>query len=354
MIPAKNRDRKCSTCRHYQPSPLWRKGWCRNPLLYDRNTNHLVEADSLACNRTFIDYWEPITGPTPQVAPQVRPGTKPRIAPSIPIGTTDAQGNRGVVTGNTPASGVPVYTPSEVGDTSFDLTHEPPNVSVILPDLPTHNLEQPGNGAKVTGRIEFIEGPDVPDYRVATAPEPERAVAAAVRSLSAAERIRQARMQQGQFLSTTLGRIALAVAAVLVLGAIIGGLYMAARGQGDTNSPAVIPAASMTVPIPTPTGFGDATVTPVPTNTPVPPPPGVMAIGGWAQVKTSGLTMRAEPSLTGAKITVLKNGTTARIVGGPQAANGVTWWKLDMSSSNPAWVGWCSGQYLAPVGPPSP
>src|SRR5438477_3641624 len=105
MIPAKNRDRKCSTCRHYQPSPLWRKGWCRNPLLYDRNTNHLVEADSLACNRTFIDYWEPIQGPVPEMAPQAR-SAKPRIAPSIPMGTMDSAGNRGVTTGNTPASGM--------------------------------------------------------------------------------------------------------------------------------------------------------------------------------------------------------------------------------------------------------
>ena len=101
MIPAKNRDRKCSTCRHYQPSPLWRKGWCRNPLLYDRNTNHLVEADSLACNRTFIDYWEPLTGDQAPAGPQPR-STKPRIAPSIPMTTTDPKGHRGVVTGNTP------------------------------------------------------------------------------------------------------------------------------------------------------------------------------------------------------------------------------------------------------------
>src|SRR5438876_11105786 len=125
MIPAKNRDRKCSTCRHYQPSPLWRKGWCRNPLLYDRNTNHLVEADSLACNRTFIDYWEPITGPTPQMAPQVR-STKPRIAPSIPISTTDAQGHREIVTGNTPASGMTAITEPESTDTGRAPKREPP------------------------------------------------------------------------------------------------------------------------------------------------------------------------------------------------------------------------------------
>ena len=99
MNPAKNRERKCSTCKHYQPSPLWRKGWCRNPLLYDRNTNHLVEADSLACNRTFIDYWEPAGWPARRpLGPQAR-SSKPRIAPSIPVDTMDAQGRRTTVTG---------------------------------------------------------------------------------------------------------------------------------------------------------------------------------------------------------------------------------------------------------------
>ena len=58
VTPPKPRDRKCATCRYYEASPLWRKGWCRNPLLYDPQTNHLVEAESLACSRTFIDYWE--------------------------------------------------------------------------------------------------------------------------------------------------------------------------------------------------------------------------------------------------------------------------------------------------------
>src|SRR6188472_2344782 len=110
MATAKNRDRKCSTCKHYQPSPLWRKGWCRNPLLYDRNTNHLVEADSLACNRTFIDYWEPMTGPMPSAGPQAR-SPKPRIAPSIPMDTMDAQGRHSVVTGNTPAAGMAAVVP---------------------------------------------------------------------------------------------------------------------------------------------------------------------------------------------------------------------------------------------------
>src|SRR5207244_4100625 len=117
MIPAKNRERKCSTCKHYQPSPLWRKGWCRNPLLYDRNTNHLVESESLACNRTFIDYWEPMEGPARSTTPHARLGKdgKPRIAPAIPIETVDAEGHRDVVIGNTPVAGTPTLAARSPG-----------------------------------------------------------------------------------------------------------------------------------------------------------------------------------------------------------------------------------------------
>src|SRR5438552_5592573 len=159
MIPAKNRDRKCSTCRHYQPSPLWRKGWCRNPLLYDRNTNHLVEADSLACNRTFIDYWEPITGPMQQVGPQARTN-KPRIAPSIPMNTTDAKGNRGVVTGNTPATGMAAVAPAPQQDkqeTRYAGGREVPQLSLVTPDYEPEAAEF---DPKATRQIGQIEGPE--------------------------------------------------------------------------------------------------------------------------------------------------------------------------------------------------
>lgn len=343
MIPAKNRDRKCSTCRHYQPSPLWRKGWCRNPLLYDRNTNHLVEADSLACNRTFIDYWEPITGPTPQVAPQAR-YTKPRIAPSIPIGTTDAQGNRDVVTGNTPASGMAALTEEETLGKESAPTREPPKLSFVMSDFEAH--EHSENGSKVTRMIEQIPGP----APVADPAPNNKAVSVTLNT--AAERIRQARKQQARLLNSSTGRVALIIAAVIVLAAIVGGIYMAAKGQGALKNPSVLPSPSVTRPAPTPTGFGEVTATPVPTNTPIPPPPGVMGVNGWAQVKTSGLTMRATPGLSGAKVTVLSNGMTARIIGGPETADGITWWKLDATSKNAKWVGWCSGQFLAPVPPP--
>lgn len=52
--------KKCSTCRHYEPSPIRGQGWCRNPLLRQPHERSLVGANELACDKRFYDYWEPI------------------------------------------------------------------------------------------------------------------------------------------------------------------------------------------------------------------------------------------------------------------------------------------------------
>ncbi|RIK42150.1 MAG: hypothetical protein DCC58_11435 [Chloroflexi bacterium] len=51
--------RKCSTCKHYEAAPIWRKGWCRNSLLYSPQQSHLVGEDDLDCERGMGNYWEP-------------------------------------------------------------------------------------------------------------------------------------------------------------------------------------------------------------------------------------------------------------------------------------------------------
>lgn len=51
--------RRCGTCKHFEQSPLWRQGWCRNPLLYTAQQSHFVSADELDCERGMGNYWEP-------------------------------------------------------------------------------------------------------------------------------------------------------------------------------------------------------------------------------------------------------------------------------------------------------
>lgn len=326
MIPAKNRERKCSTCKHYQPSPLWRKGWCRNPLLYDRNTNHLVEADSLACNRTFIDYWEPNEGPQAAPGPQPK-GTRPRIAPSIPMNTKDAQGRAGVVTGNTPAVGMPAVNPRQLYRPASGRGRAP--LSIVTPDF------------------EDEDGLD-------SANETEQLEQVAPVQQTAKQRIQQARAQRkpnllglsGVRLWTALGVLAF----VVLLGA--GAILMRNR---PNVAPVVVPTVTVTLPLPSPTGFGDPTATvPAAQATTGTVPTDVIAVGGWVQVSSSGgLSVREEPSTTGKRITVLANGTKAHVVDGPRTANGLTWWKVDQfSTKDDTLTGWCAESFLSPTTAP--
>jgi hypothetical protein len=50
--------RKCGTCKHFEPAPMWRKGWCRNPLLFSPQQSHLVNDEELDCERGMGNYWE--------------------------------------------------------------------------------------------------------------------------------------------------------------------------------------------------------------------------------------------------------------------------------------------------------
>lgn len=49
----------CQTCKHYEPSAIWRRGWCRNSRLYGPRDSHLVDEDALDCSRGLGSFWEP-------------------------------------------------------------------------------------------------------------------------------------------------------------------------------------------------------------------------------------------------------------------------------------------------------
>ena len=58
--------RACATCRFYEPSNVWRNGWCRNPKLYAPQESHPVAADTLDCeNADSRSYWEAAAGSGP-------------------------------------------------------------------------------------------------------------------------------------------------------------------------------------------------------------------------------------------------------------------------------------------------
>ena len=269
MIPARNRERKCSTCKHYQASPLWRKGWCRNPLLYDRNTNHLVEADTLACNRTFIDYWEPLD--TSRVAngaagEQTSTSTKPRIAPSVPLEQVDRKGNRRIVGENTPATGMPAArnTSAKPGTKPGTTNEVPPRQVLTLDatrkrsplaafteqdDLLDEDMQWPTD-PKATQQIEEVTGPEEVQQPPTTGRPASRT--------SKKQRIQRAPSVWTRPLPFVRAPLWMALALLAVL-AIAGGSYMVLRARTGQDKPAVIAVPSVTVALATATGFGDPT-----------------------------------------------------------------------------------------------
>ena len=344
MIPAKSRERKCSTCKHYQASPLWRKGWCRNPLLYDRNTNHLVEADSLACNRTFIDYWEPLDERANAQGGQPRStgttGPKPRIAPSIPLDTVDAAGTPVVSADHTPTMGSAV--PARSRKTMFrPLTgRESARTPLSLVDEDYDELE-PAD-PKATAKMPQVDRPKPGG-----------------RTLSAKERIQQARTIRRPNMGRLTGPpmwVALGVVGLLVVG--ITALLLLNRGGTQPNNSAggnVVP--QKTTALPSPTGVGDVIASPTvlsPTVAVV-VPPGTIAVNSYVKVVNTGtgLVIRRTPTRAGAKVKNVADGTRLHIIDGPEEADGFTWWKVaGFNPQSPDDSGWCVETYLTPTEAP--
>jgi hypothetical protein len=146
------------------------------------------------------------------------------------------------------------------------------------------------------------------------------------------------------------------VGALAVLIVVLAAFFIFNRGNNASNqNPAVQPIGSVQ-PQPTPTGFGDPTPTGVASSQPTTAPvaPDAIAVGGYAVVTGTGdgLIVRSSPGRSGSRIAKIADGTKARVVDGPQEADGFTWWKLDQfDKSNPALTGWSVQDYLKASAP---
>ena len=82
--------RSCQSCKHFEPSAIWRKGWCRNPRLYAPQESHVVDAASLDCSRGLGSAWEAAETETPRSSrqaeqPQRRPLVLFPVAPQLEL-----------------------------------------------------------------------------------------------------------------------------------------------------------------------------------------------------------------------------------------------------------------------------
>jgi hypothetical protein len=330
MSASKQRDRKCATCRHYQPSPLWRKGWCRNPLLFDPSTNHLVEADKLSCQRAFIDYWEArAETDKPLIGPVVT--DRPRVAPSIPLMPTGP-------------GGAPLRPPSAARVATAEVlspARDKPPLSLVRP--PPDMVEEPlpvGAAPRSGDTTPLAPGNAVPTAAISiqgvTEPPPAPARPEAV--------------EGGRPRLLLVGGVALVLLVLLVVlvARIKPGLL---PGFG---APTALPTATVAVIIPPLPPTATVPPTAVPTLVPAPPPPPApaLAVGGTAQVVNTGgssLRIRQAPNTTARILAKMPDGARLQLKGGPQQdAAKHTWWQVT-GFDNKGTLGWCIQDYLKPV-----
>lgn len=73
--------------------------------------------------------------------------------------------------------------------------------------------------------------------------------------------------------------------------------------------------------------------------------------GDTVFVNTDGLNVRSAAGTSASVATVLANGTTATVTGGPQDADGYTWYQLDLGNGT---TGWAASDFLALVAAQDP
>lgn len=162
----------------------------------------------------------------------------------------------------------------------------------------------------------------------------------------------------GRTISLLTVFIALIVVAVLV--ALLLG------GNRKVNNPPTVAALTATIATVTPSpvpvlAIATATDTAAPiaaTDTPLPPtlalpsptPILALAVGADAVVSASdGLHVRKQPSASADQVIKLAQGVRVHIIGGPQQADGYTWWQIVGWPQDNGDSGWCAGDFLQPV-----
>ena len=132
-----------------------------------------------------------------------------------------------------------------------------------------------------------------------------------------------------------------------LLALAIAGLFIAAARllQEPGAAPAgPLPTGDLRLATPTPTATSTPTVTPLP----LPPSTGKIDIGSRVQVNgtgAAGLNLRAAPGTRSERVTIAAEGSLFIVAGGPQEADGLTWWLLK-DETNPEREGWGAANYL--------
>ena len=271
---------------------MWKKGWCRNPLLYSPQQSHLVGEDDLDCNRGMGSYWDPIEGEGPDTDPLLRFNPPP------------------------PRTIAPAQTHGGAG------AHRRPAPEPIV-------VRQPGAEPVTRQRTRKVAAPVPPPSALpdgySTPQEP---------------------YTWGEYLRRSYPVIGV----ILLLGAFW--VWSAKQLSGNVTPTPTVPALTPTAQVannppavitPTPgTGAGPSAA-PAASALPV-PPPGVIAAGARVVIVTSGAgaNIRDAPTTAGAIVTSQDDGTPLTITGASKDADGFTWWPVQ----GDGFTGWIAGALI--------
>ncbi|MDI3340180.1 MAG: SH3 domain-containing protein [Sphaerobacter sp.] len=284
--------RKCSTCKHYEPAPIWRKGWCRNPLLYSPQQSHLVGEDDLDCDRGMGNYWEP---------------------------AEEMVGDGGVE---------PTVEAATIGTRSHPDPYGDPDVAPL--HLAPPRSARGGDMHRYSGGRRPDDPDDEEDIQHTASYERPRAP-----FTSGSER--QFTYYSDERYWTDYLRIAVPVVGVILMLGFVWFLFQSLLGDGTGSAdeptdagtvPTVVVGASPT------TGAGAVgTPRPLPTSgTDTPAQPDVLRAGATVVVANtggSGVNLRDTPSASGEVVATLAEGTELTITGESVTADGYTWWPVE-------------------------
>lgn len=157
--------------------------------------------------------------------------------------------------------------------------------------------------------------------------------------------------------------IAVAVGVIFAADALFGGGddETPAGGGSEQETPTIAETPGTESPATTPTA--DAAETPASAETPgegtpeataetsptpgTPAEPGDLAVGMSVVIVNTGecLNIRSAAGTDNEIMACLEDGVTMNVIGGPEEADGLTWWQLDAEGAS----GWGAADYLAPA-----
>ncbi|MGN6030322.1 MAG: SH3 domain-containing protein [Thermomicrobiales bacterium] len=175
---------------------------------------------------------------------------------------------------------------------------------------------------------------------------------------SAGGRQRTVQFQPEERYWTEYLRIALPVIGLLLMLGLFWFWAQQLIGDNDkepeaTSVPGVVVTPTEQINVPTATVEVVVTEPPAPTVAPTEPPaeptattatenpatpPAAEIVVGGTVTTTEEVNLRPEASTTGDAVAVLPAGTTLTVIGGPQEADGYTWWNVEDTEGDTGWV----------------